>query len=71
LVIIDGDLLGNNAMQLVKAAQAERPRIRCSILVNNVWEQAAALKAGADLALLKGEPPPRVFGDVERLLRAA
>jgi DNA-binding NarL/FixJ family response regulator len=71
LLIIDGNLPGNHTMQLVHAAQAEHPRVRCTILVDDVSQQAAAMKAGADHAPCKGEPPPRLFAQVERLLQAA
>ena len=53
LVLIDGDLPGNVTMQLVETIQRERPRARCSILVDDVRQQAAALRAGADHAPLK------------------
>ncbi len=68
LVIIDSALPGNHTMQLVLAVQNIRPRARCSILVDNVVQQAAALRAGADRAPLKGEPPARLFAQVEQLL---
>ncbi len=68
LVIFDGALLGNHAMKLVSAVRRLRPRVRCFILVDNVREQAAALRAGADGAPLKGEPPVRLFTQVEQLL---
>ncbi len=68
LVIIDSALPGNHTMQLVRTIQEERPRARCSILVDNVVQQASALRAGADRAPLKGEPPPRLFAQIEQLL---
>lgn len=68
LVVIDSGLPGNLAMQLVSATQNLKPRARCSILVDNVVQQAAALRAGADRAPLKGEPPERLFAMVEQLL---
>jgi DNA-binding NarL/FixJ family response regulator len=69
-VLIDGDLPDRRAVRLVEATQAEKPRARCSILVDNVRQQAAAMKAGADHAAFKGDPPPRLFSQVERLLTA-
>lgn len=71
LVIIDGALPGNHTMQLVDAIQHFSPRPKCSILVDNVLQQAAALRAGADRAPLKGEPPLKLFAQVEQLLRPA
>ncbi len=68
LVIIDSALPGNHTMQLVLAIQNLRPRAHCSILVDTVTQQAAALRAGADRAPLKGEPPARLFALVEQLL---
>ncbi len=68
LVLIDGDLSDHRAVRLVEATQAEKPRSRCSILVDDVCQQAAAMKAGADHAAFKGEPAVRLFGQVERLL---
>lgn len=68
LVIIDSDLPGNHTMQLIQAIQRIKPRARCSILVDNVVQQAAALRAGADRAPLKGEPPARLFAQIEHLL---
>lgn len=69
LVVIDSALPGNHTMQLVRTIQQIKPRARCSILVDNVVQQAAALRAGADCAPLKGEPPPRFFAQIEQLLR--
>ncbi len=69
LLIIDNALPGNHTMRLVLAIQRLKPRPRCSILVDNVVQQAAALRAGADRAPLKGEPPARLFAQVEELLR--
>lgn len=68
LVVIDSDLPGNHTMQLVLAAQNLRPRARCCILVDTMAQQAAARRAGADCAPLKGEPPARLFAQVEQLL---
>lgn len=68
LVIIDSDLPGNHGMQLIEAACAGWPRTRCAILVNDVYQQAAAMKAGADHAAFKGEPAPRLFTQIEQLL---
>lgn len=68
LVIIDSALPGNHTMQLVSAIEQLKPRVRCSILVDNVVQQAAALRAGADRAPLKGEPAARLFAQVEQLL---
>jgi DNA-binding NarL/FixJ family response regulator len=68
LVIIDCALPGNHTMQLVLAIQQLRPRPRCAILVDTVAQQALALRAGADRAFLKGEPPARLFAQVEQLL---
>ena len=69
LVVIDGDLPGNPKMQLVQAIQAARPHIRCAILANDVLQQAAATKAGAEEASIKGDRPARLFTGVEQLLR--
>jgi DNA-binding NarL/FixJ family response regulator len=69
LVIIDSQLPGNHTMQLVQAIQQAKPRPRCSILVDNVVQQAAAFRAGADRAPLKGEPAVRLFAQVEQFLR--
>ena len=44
LVIVDGDLCGNHRMELIETAFAERPRVRCFILVNDVYQQAAAMR---------------------------
>ena len=71
VVLIDSALPGNHSMELIRALQAQRPRIRCAILVDTVWQQAAAMRAGADRAPLKGEPAPRLFAQVEQLLRGA
>lgn len=68
LVIIDSALPGNHTMQLVDTIQHFSPRPRCSILVDSILQQAAALRAGADRAPLKGEPPPKLFAQVEQLL---
>jgi hypothetical protein len=68
LVIIDSALPGNHTVQLIVSIQNVRPRSRCSILVDNVVQQAAALRAGADRAPLKGEPAARLFAQVEQLL---
>lgn len=68
LVIIDSALPGNHTMQLILAIQKRRPRARSAILVDTVVEQATALRAGADRAPLKGEPPTRLFAQVEQLL---
>jgi len=68
LVLIDGDLPDHRAVRLVQATQEQFPRARCSILVDDVLQQAAAMKAGADHTAFKGEPPPRLFNQVERLL---
>lgn len=69
LVIIDSALPGNHTMQLVLAIQQLKPRARSAILADTVVQQAAALRAGVDRALLKGEPPVRLFNQVEQLLR--
>lgn len=69
-VIIDSALPGNHSMELIRAIQVEQPRVRCAILVDSVCQQAAAMRAGADHAPLKGEPPQRLFSQVERLLTA-
>ncbi|MCU0507741.1 MAG: response regulator [Anaerolineae bacterium] len=71
VVLIDSALPGNHSMELIRAIQLQRPRIRCAILVDNVWQQAAAMRAGADRAPLKGEPAPRLFLQVEQLLGGA
>jgi DNA-binding NarL/FixJ family response regulator len=71
LVIIDSALPGNHTMQLVELIQQLRPRPRCAILVDTVVQQASALRAGADRAFLKGEPPARLFAQVEQLLSPA
>jgi DNA-binding NarL/FixJ family response regulator len=68
LVIIDCALPGNQTMQLVLAIQQFQPRARSAILVDSVAQQATALRAGADRASLKGEPPARFFRQVEQLL---
>jgi DNA-binding NarL/FixJ family response regulator len=68
LVVIDCALPGNHTMQLVRMIQQLKPRARCFILVDNVLQQAAALRAGADEAPLKGEPAVRLFAQVEQLL---
>lgn len=67
-VVIDSALPGNHTMQLIYTIQETRPRARCLILVDSVLQQAAALRAGADRAPLKGEPPARLFAQVEDLL---
>lgn len=71
IVVIDSALPGNHSMELIRAIQNQRPRIRSAILVDNVWQQAAAMRAGADSAPLKGEPAARLFAQVEYLLNAA
>jgi DNA-binding NarL/FixJ family response regulator len=71
VVVIDSALPGNHSMELIQAIQLARPRIRCAILVDNVWQQAAAMRAGADRAPLKGEPAARLFSQVEQLLGGA
>jgi DNA-binding NarL/FixJ family response regulator len=71
LVIIDCELPGNQTMQLVLTIQQLKPRARSAILVDNVVQQASALRAGADRATLKGEPPARLFAQVEQLLAPA
>jgi len=38
------------------------------MLANTVFQQAKALKAGADRSPLKGEPAPRLIAQVEQLL---
>ena len=68
IVLVDAAVPGNHSMDLIKALQAERPRIRCAILVDTVWQQAAAMRAGADSAPLKGELAGRLFSLVEHLL---
>lgn len=68
VVVIDSALPGNHCMELIEAIQLRRPRIRSAILVDNVWQQAAAMRAGADRAPLKGEPAARLFLQVEQLL---
>ena len=70
-VIIDSALPGNHSMELIKALQTERPRIRCAILVDSVWQQAAAMRAGVDKAPLKGEPATRLFSQIEQMLYPA
>jgi DNA-binding NarL/FixJ family response regulator len=70
IVVIDSALPGNHSMELIKALQAQRPRVRSAILVDNVWQQAAAMRAGADQAPLKGVPAARLFAHVEKLLAA-
>ena len=71
LVVVDAALPGNNSMELIRALQERRPRICSAILVDNVWQQAAAMRAGADRAPLKGEPALRLFAQVEQLLAGA
>ena len=71
IVVIDAALPGNHSMQLIQAIQAMRPRIPCAILVDHVWQQAAAIAAGADRATLKGEPAARLFAQFEQLLQPA
>jgi DNA-binding NarL/FixJ family response regulator len=71
IVVIDSALPRNHSMELIKALQGQRPRVRCAILVDTVGQQAAAMRAGADRAPLKGEPAPRLFAQVEQLLRSA
>lgn len=68
LVIVDCALPGNHTMQLILAVQQIKPRARTAVLVDNVVQQAAALRAGADRAPLKGEPPVRLFAMVDQLL---
>lgn len=70
IVVMDSALPGNHSMELIRAIQAERPRIRCAILVDSFGQQAAAMRAGADHAPLKGEPVQRLFSQVEQLLAA-
>lgn len=70
-VMIDCALPGNHTMQLIYCIQENRPRARCLILVDNILQQALALRAGADRAPLKGEPAARLFAQVEELLRPA
>jgi DNA-binding NarL/FixJ family response regulator len=67
-VMIDSSLPGNHTMELIRSIRQMSPVPRCSILVDNVVQQAAALRAGADRAPLKGEPPARLFAQVEQLL---
>lgn len=71
LVIIDCALPGNHTMQLVLTLQDLKPRARSAILVDTVLQQASALRAGADRAPLKGEPPARLFAQIEQLLSPA
>jgi DNA-binding NarL/FixJ family response regulator len=68
IVVVDSALPGNQRMELIWALQEQRPRIRSAILVDNVWQQAAAMRAGADRASLKGEPALQLFAQVEQLL---
>jgi DNA-binding NarL/FixJ family response regulator len=68
LVIVDSALPGDRVMQLVMTIRQLNPPTRCSVLVDNIVQQAAALRAGADRAPLKGEPPARLFAQVEALL---
>jgi DNA-binding response OmpR family regulator len=70
LVLVDGDLPGNDSMELVRSIQFYRPAICCLVLANTVSQQAAALQAGADRSPLKGEPAARIFELVEELLTA-
>jgi DNA-binding NarL/FixJ family response regulator len=68
LVLVDGDLPGSDSIELVRSIQLDKPRTCCLILANTVFQQAAALEAGADRSPLKGEPAARVFAQVEQLL---
>lgn len=71
LVLLDGDLPGNDSIELVRSIQLDKPATCCLILANTVFQQAAALKAGADRSPLKGERAARVFTQVEQLLNPA
>ncbi len=68
LVMVDGDLPGNDGIEVVRSVQFHRPATRSLLLANSISQQAAALQAGADRSPLKGEPAVRMFAQVEQLL---
>jgi DNA-binding NarL/FixJ family response regulator len=69
LVLLDGNLAGNEPWALLWQIKNERPATRCIALADDVPQQQEAEAAGADIALVKGFAPVQLIAALERLLR--
>jgi DNA-binding NarL/FixJ family response regulator len=69
LMILDTNLPSNGAwMTILKQVKAQAPQTRCLVLTDTTQNLQVAKSAGADVALFKGFPAPKLFESIEGLL---
>lgn len=68
VVLLDAYLAGDKNWTALRKIKAKSPRIPCIVLADSDQQQREAKAAGADAALLKGFPAPRLVATIERLL---
>ena len=64
LVLLDWELPGQNSVAMLHALRALRPRLRVIALSGRPEARQAALDAGADGFVSKGDPPERLLAAV-------
>ena len=68
LVVLDVNLLGDEAGPVLTQIKTIAPRARTVVLVDHIDQQQALQAASADLVLLKGYPAAELFDIIDRLL---
>ena len=69
-LVIDSGPFGEQVSAVVRQLGIECPGSRCIVLADDVHQQRAVQRAGADAALLKGCPPAELVATVRGLLVA-
>lgn len=67
-VLLDCGPLDLDVANMVAMVRRLWPRAKCVVLADNVGQQGAAEKAGADAALVRGCQPEDLIATVEQLL---
>ena len=68
LVLVDANLPGTEALNVLRAIKAGRNGCQCLVLADSKQQQQEAANAGADVVLFKGAPAAELFETIERLL---
>ena len=68
LVVLDVNLLGDEAGPVLTQIKTIAPRAHTVVLVDYIEQQQALQTTSVDLVLLKGYPAAELFSSIERLL---
>ena len=67
LIVIDSSLPEDEMLALLRQVKQGQPHIRCLMLAETIRQQQVMLTAGADAALLRGEPAECIVEVLEEM----